>query len=404
MRPIAALLYALALAASCAPASARDYRLTLAPASADRAGQVIAFSLPADAPKPVSLRDASGRTLALQAEADGTARFVVPWQKAGESLAFTMVGAGAPARDTVVVAPEGGHLGVRLAGQPVLTYRLNRDDLPRSGIVPHIVRAGYVHPVFSPAGKIVTDDYAPNHAHHHGIWAPWTKLSFQGRATDFWNMQDKKGAEDLVALDRSWSGAVHGGFAARLQSTDLTGAAPVKALDTTWLLTAYDLAGAAPAARMFELTLTHACATADPVVLPEYHYGGFGFRGAAGWNGPGTVANFLTSEGETDRIKGNNTRVRWCYLGGAVEGGELAGTATLGHPGNFRAPQPVRLHPNMPYFSLVPQQLGEFRIEPGKPYVARFRFVVADGAPDRALLDAYWQGYANPAAAKIEAR
>ena len=140
------------------------------------------------------------------------------------------------------------------------------------------------------------------------------------------------------------------------------------------------------------------------MILPEYHYGGFGFRGAGAWNGPGTAARFLTSEGETDRIKGNNTRVRWCYLGGLVEGGALAGTATLGHPGNFRAPQPVRLHPNMPYFSLVPQQLGEFRIEPGTPYVARFRFIVADGMPESALIDAYWNGYAQPAVAKLEAR
>ena len=50
----------------------------------------------------------------------------------------------------------------------------------------------------------------------------------------------------------------------------------------------------------------------------------------------------------------------------------------------------------------VPQQLGEFAIEPGTPYVARFRFIVADGAPDRALLDAYWHGYAQPATVRIE--
>jgi hypothetical protein len=388
-------------------AAARDYRLTLAPAAADRAGQVIAFQLPADAPQPAQLRDAAGRAVALQTDADRTARFVVPWQQAGATLAFTLSAASPKAPldpPTVVAAPEGGHLRVSIGGAPALVFRLNRDDLPRPGIVPHIVRAGYVHPVFSPAGKIVTDDYPSNHPHHHGIWAPWTKVSFQGRATDFWNMHDKKGAEHLVALDRSWSGAVHGGFAARLQSTDLTGPAPAKALDTAWLLTAYDLAGAAPAARMFDLTVTHACATADPVVLPQYHYGGFGFRGAAQWNGPGAAASFLTSEGETDRIKGNNTRVRWCYLGGKLPGDAFAGTATLGHPENFRAPQPARLHANMPYFSLVPQALGEFRLEPGQPYVSRYRFIVTDGAPDRARLEAFWHGYATPAAVTLEAR
>jgi hypothetical protein len=35
--------------------------------------------------------------------------------------------------------------------------------------------------------------------------------------------------------------------------------------------------------------------------------------------------------------------------------------------------------------------------------VARFRFVAADGPPDRARLDAFWNGYALPAAVKVEA-
>ena len=153
---------------------------------------------------------------------------------------------------------------------------------------------------------------------------------------------------------------------------------------------------------MFDLTVTHVCATDDPLILPEYHYGGFGFRGSGAWNGPGEAARFLTSEGETDRIKGNNTRARWVYLGGPLQGGALSGTVTLGHPRNIRAPQPVRLHPNIPYFSLVPQQLGEFRIEPGKPLVLNYRFIVFDGAPDRAEIDAYWNAYAQEANARVD--
>jgi hypothetical protein len=217
-------------------------------------------------------------------------------------------------------------------------------------------------------------------------------------------MQNKTGFEDLVALDRTWSGPVHGGLEARLHSVDLSAPAPVTALNSTWQLTVYDVpvASRAKPVRMFDLVVTHAAATTDALELPQYHYGGFGLRGSGAWNGPGDAARFLTSEGLTDRIKGNDSRARWCYLGGAVTpAGDLAGTAVLGHPGNFRAPQPVRLHPNMPYFSFVPQQLGAFSIEPGKPYVARFRFIVTDGAPDPAFLDACWQAYAAPAIPKL---
>jgi hypothetical protein len=383
--------------------AAKNYRVVLAPAEVDRAGQVITLQLPADAPKSAALRDANGRSLPLQIDADGTARFVVPFHRAREPLTFALTSGSGMPREGVAVAPDRGDLRLSVGGQPVFYFRQDRDAVPRADIKPHLLRAGYLHPVFSPTGRVVTDDYPSNHVHHHGIWTPWTKAVFQGRTVDFWNMQEKKGLEDLVSLDRTWSGPVHGGFAATLKMVDLTAPTPVTALNETWLVTLYDNGGSSRPVRLFDLVVTQTCATSDPLILPQYHYGGFGFRGAAAWNGPGAAARFLTSEGETDRIKGNNTRVRWCFLGGATEGGALAGTAPLDHPSNFRAPQPVRLHPNMPYFSLVPQQLGEFKIEPGTPYVARYRFVVADGEPDRALLDAYWHGYATPAVAKLEA-
>ena len=407
--PVLAL--AIALLTFAAPSFARDYHVTLAAPTTYLVGQVVVFKLPADAPKSATLRNAAGQPVPLQTDADGTARFVVPAQKSGEPLAFTLTAKStpstAPAPVGVSVTPDKGDLSITVAGQPALGYRLDRSAVPRTDIKPEILRAGYIHPVFSPAGNLVTDDYPSNHVHHHGIWAPWTKTKFQGRSPDFWNMQNKTGFEDLVALDRTWSGPVHGGLEARLRSVDLTAPTPVTALNSTWQLTVYAVPAAASAkpVRMFDLTVTHAAATSDALELPQYHYGGFGLRGSGAWNGPGDAARFLTSEGLTDRIKGNDSRARWCYLGGAVTpAGDLAGTAVLGHPDNFRAPQPVRLHPNMPYFSFVPQQLGAFSIEPGKPHVARFRFIVTDGAPDRAFLDACWQAYATPATVTLTPR
>ena len=381
---------------------AKNYRVTVAPTDVDRAAQVIAFKTPEGIAAGAELSKAGVR-LPAQVR-DGMVTFVVPRQKAGETLVFTL---GAPVRPVVgeagVVASADKHrVRVTSNGAPLFEYRMDRDEVPRADIKPEFKRAGYIHPVFSPAGKIVTDDYPSNHVHHHGIWSPWTKTKFQGRTPDFWNMGTKTGAEDFVALDRTWSGPVHGGFEARLRMVDLSGPAPVTALNETWRVTAYTVpatAGVAPVG-VFDLEITQTCATNDPLELPKYHYGGFGFRGAGAWNGKGDAALFLTSEGETDRIKGNDTRGRWCYLGGKLDGA-IAGTAILGHPENFRAPQPMRLHPDMPYMSYVPQQLGDFAIEPGKPYVARFRFVATDGAPDRATIDAYWNGYARPAIVKI---
>jgi hypothetical protein len=116
-------------------------------------------------------------------------------------------------------------------------------------------------------------------------------------------------------------------------------------------------------------------------------------RGRDAWYGP-DGARFLTSAGR-DRSDGNETRARWTYIGGTVEGTQ-AGIAVLGHPDNVRAPQPVRIHPEMPYFCYAPSQLGRWAIEPGRPHVARYRFVAFDGSPDPALLDRLWADYAYP--------
>jgi hypothetical protein len=244
----------------------------------------------------------------------------------------------------------------------------------------------------------VSDDYPVQHVHHHGIWSPWTKTSFQGRTPDFWNMGAKTGTVEFVALDRTWSGPVHGGFVARHRFVDLSASPPAVALHESWEVTAYQ----APAnVRVFDLVITQNTATQDPLILPKYHYGGLGYRGRGEWLGRGK-ANFLTSEGERDRVKANGQHMRWVHIEGLVESGGTAGLAVLGHPGNFRAPQPVRVHPNEPYVSFTPSFDEAWSIEPGHPYVARYRFVTADGPPDRARVDAWWNGYALPATVRID--
>ncbi len=294
-----------------------------------------------------------------------------------------------------------GQDGVTMSidGREVLNYRTDKKRKPRPEISDDILRAGYLHPVRSPSGAIVTGDYPSNHAHHHGVWTPFTKAVFQGRTTDFWNMHSKKGEEQLRAIGRTWAGEVHGGFDAELRMTDLSGPAPIDALIDRWSVRAYAVPGAPKPMHVFDLTTTQTCATNDPLELPQYHYGSFGFRGPEAWDGK-DGARFLTSEGIADRMKGEGTRARWCYLGGKTSAG-LSGTAVLGFPDNFRFPMPLRLHPEMPYFSIVPQKLGAFAIEPGKPYVTRYRFVVTDGEPDAKLFDACWNSLAHPAVVSV---
>jgi hypothetical protein len=87
---------------------------------------------------------------------------------------------------------------------------------------------------------------------------------------------------------------------------------------------------------------------------------------------------------------------------GVLDGTECCVTVFC-HPENFRAPQPVRLHPDKPYFVFTPPVLGAFEIAPGEELRARYRYAVHNGPPDTALYERLWQDYADPPSVKISA-
>jgi hypothetical protein len=383
-----------------------EAKIVVQAAAMDRAGVVVNFPWSDQFSAATQLRDAHGNRVEIQRHADGRGQFVLARVAAGEAPEFTIEtnpaeGQPESAREIAAVQTvvRDDVLRVSVGGNDFFDYWITERPFPREGMNPLYARSGFIHPVRTPSGAVVTSSYPADHLHHQGIWSPWTKTRFQGRTPDFWNMGQGTGKVEFAALSRHWNGAVHGGFVAQHRFIDLSAPSPVVALNETWEVTVYHVAGAEKPVRVFDLLITQVTATDDALELPEYRYGGLGMRGPEEWLGADR-ANFLTSEGETDRVKANATRVRWYHMGGLVSGA-LAGSAVLDHPENFRAPQPLRIHPKEPYACNTPSQLGDWQIEPGKPYVARYRFVIADGAPDAALLEAYWQGYAHPGEAKL---
>ena len=308
----------------------------------------------------------------------------------GASLLALGPVASARAADAVEAVADADALHIKADGRAVLDFRL-RAQAP-ANIKPSFLRAGYLHPVFTPSGRIVTGDYPDDHPHQHGIFFAWTKTEFEGRHPDFWNMGDGTGTVELEKLDSSWSGAENGGFTARLRHVDLSGPAPKAALNEIWRVTAYRTPQGLARYSMFDLVSTQECASASPLILPDYRYGGVGIRGHRQWRVKENVS-FLTSEGK-DRIAGDDTMARWCAISGRVDG-QIAGLAVLGHPGNFRAPQALRIHPDDPYFNFSPSKRGQWEITPGKPYISRYRFLTYDGAPNAAELDRLWNDYAK---------
>ena len=212
------LFFMALIANSVLPAAAQ--KITVESGDFDRENTVVTFALPQNDGKPRALRAPDGMMLLLQCE--GTeATFVLPRLAKNQAQFFEIVPV--VATETAVEAKRDGKVvKFSLNGKPVLSYQAESGALPRPDIKAAYARGGYISPVFSPSGRQITDDFPPNHIHHHGIWFPWTKTEFEGRHPDFWNMGAETGRVEFVALDRFFSGAVFGGFAAQHRFVDLS--------------------------------------------------------------------------------------------------------------------------------------------------------------------------------------
>lgn len=374
-------------------------KVTVQAGDVDRASSIVTFEV--DETTPLQLKPAGGGPpIPVQVHA-GRGWFVLPALKRGARAEFDVEGAPpgvAGTADHVVsmTTAAGGAMQFSAAGKPILTYQSEKVPVPE-GFEPQYLRGGYISEVTTPGGRMVTDDYPPKHKHHHGVFFAWTNAEFEGRHVDFWNMGQKLGRVEPLGVDDSFSGVVCGGVRARHRYVDMTAKPQEKtALNEVWDVVVYRplTTSAGRAYHVFDVTVTQT-AGAEPLALPKYHYGGLAVRGNRGWDELGNPAKFLTSEGKT-RKDADEQPAKWAMIYGNV-GGQPAGIAVLGHPSNFRAPQPVRVHPKEPYLCFNPQWLGEFKIEEGKPYVSRYRLVVADGPMEAGELDRLWGDYAEPA-------
>lgn len=285
---------------------------------------------------------------------------------------------------------DGKQVVIRAGKKEILRYQAEPGEFPRPGIPEQFRRGGYISHIFTPSGRLITDDYPADHFHHHGVWSPWTKTEFEGRHPDFWNMGTKTGTVEFVSLPKIQEqndGKV--GFRAEHRFVDLTAKPSKPVLNETWEISVSVSEGA----YIIDFRSEQKCASESPLTLPEYHYGGFGFRGSASWNGKANC-RFLSASGKTDRLKLNTSREKWCWIGGKVDG-ETCGITILSHPSNYRFPQPVRANPNEPFFCFAPQQLGEMKIVPGKSYISRYRMIVTDGELDGAVAEKWFKEYSK---------
>lgn len=292
----------------------------------------------------------------------------------------------------VLVRQEESSLEITARGGRVIRYN-HGYVVPPIGDDPRYIRSGYIHPAWSPAGLMVTEDFPADHLHHKGIWSAWTKTQFEGRHPDFWNLKGGTGTVRFSGFGWNVSGPVFGGFAANMVHTDLSAPTPKAALNEQWDVRVWNIGGQDKGYWLWDLTSVQNAASESPLHLPEYRYGGFGFRGSVDWVDENL--HLLTSEGKT-RADGHGTKSRWCDMSGPIGAG-YAGVTILTHPSNFQFPQPMRIwDKGGTFFCYAPPLDGDFDIEPGKDFVSRYRYFVHDGKADQPTIERVWNDFANP--------
>lgn len=300
-----------------------------------------------------------------------------------------------PASRMVSVVPDGaldsGDLEIRHRERPVLTYHAAKAN-PPAGMDAKYARSGHIHPVRTPAGVIVSDQLSPDHPHQDGIFLAYVKTEYQGRQPDFWNLLGGTGRVEHRKFSDQFVGPVCGGFRAQLEHFETLSPDKKSAvLHEEWDVVCWNADDHGQGFR-FDITSQIRCATESPLVLKEFHYGGMAFRGAREW--PADKARFTTPEGKS-REAGNHSRVPWVDLSGSV-GDKIAGITVFTDPANFRFPEPVRLHPTMPYFVFTPSVLGDWSIEPKQTHVSRYHYWVHDGEFQPAEAERIWHEIADP--------
>ncbi|WP_197993228.1 PmoA family protein [Gimesia aquarii] len=292
----------------------------------------------------------------------------------------------------VSIKDSGEAFQMCIGNRRVLNYNYKHRAAPKL-LHPLYGRSAHIHPIWTPSGKIVSDEFPPDHAHQSGQFLAYTNCLFEGRVTNFWEIKSNKGRVRFHKLVSQQSGPVFAELKVKQEHVDLTGSEEKAALLETWTIRVWNQTVKQPKFWMYDITSEARCASESPLLLPKYHYGGMAIRGGRGWDK--NNCRFLTSNGKT-RKDGNHDRAHWCDIyGRPTAETPWSGFTILSHRTNFRHPEPVRIHPSMPYMVFTPSALGDWKITPEQPNISRYRFLVHDG-PTLPETEQIWQNYADP--------
>jgi hypothetical protein len=297
----------------------------------------------------------------------------------------------------VVATAKDGALTIHKGDQNLLQYYF-KTVYPPKGVDTAYRRSGFIHPLWSPHGQVLTRIQPPDHYHHYGIWNPWTHVQYEGDTIDFWNINSKQGTVRFAKFVSVENGPVFSEFAALHEHVVFKKSGGEKvAMNELQNVRVYR---PQEDQDFFVVDFDFQMNTADesPVKLLEYRYAGFGWRTTEKWDNKNSMV--LTSEGKT-RKDADGSKARWCIVQGEIDN-EYAGVVMMSYPTNYNYPEPLRIWPENQYnrgdmfANFCPTKDMDWLLKPRQNYSLKYRLLVYNGRLEKEKAESAWQYFAYP--------
>jgi hypothetical protein len=354
------------------------------------------------------LKDGKRRAVASQLAPDGDGKTVLYWvldgrTGAGESRTFAAEtkrkrAAGACPMD---VEDTQTALILKRNGRQVLQYVYDYLPPPEGAKEAFGRSGGFIHPVWSPEGNVLTNIQPADHLHHLGIWNPWTHVVYGEKDYDLWNIGSGTGTVRARDVEQICRGTVFAGYTALLDHCIFNSEGEQVIMNEYWKVKTWN----AGEGFLWDFESHLHPSTALPVLLKKHRYAGFGYRATPEWTAEN--CEMVSSEGKT-RQEINGTNGRWIYITGETATGR-SGLLFLGHPANRNAPEPLYVWDKTAnggrgdaFINFVTVRDDDWELQPGGHYILRYRVMAYEGemTPERA--ERLWNDFARPPEVTVE--
>ncbi|GAB6166910.1 hypothetical protein JCM19992_29100 [Thermostilla marina] len=349
----------------------------------------------------VPKRDSNERSAAVGGGTKGTLWWLVPpvgdSNKAKQPRRFRVVEYESPAMVRIQETDAGAFRFVQQAGDaatPLLQYNWAPVPVPE-GVPPHFApgqsykRGDYIHPLYGPGGRILTDDYPLDHPHHRGIWWTWPVVRWNDRVGDIWAVVDVWAFP--LAKDRVISGPVFAELA--LTNVWKFGAEKTPIVRESVAIRAFRRSPQGEGLLDVEVRLQ---ALTEGVAIggrPKGGYGGFSLR-AAPAEGQ-TITPFVDPEDAS-------VRRSWLDYVANFDGRGPAGITLVEHPANPGYPNPWYEYPNLNCVMPAWPEEREIAVPQDEPLVLRYRVWIHPGVTNAVACEDVWRSVAAPPSCRME--